>query len=442
MFRGVGRRLLELFRPGRLDREAVEELAHHVEQVVARNVAAGMEEPEARRRALVEVGRIADARETIAEGRTCFALEQVAREIGYAARVLRRAAGTSALSVLTMGLGIGVTATLFTLVDRIALRPLPYPAPDRLVRIFDRNPTAGVRRSGVAAGNLADWRLRASDFAGIAGYSTMGRTLTIDGRTDVVIGAQVTRDFFDLAGVKPELGRGFSEEETRAATYSVAAAPTGANPVAILSHRLWAERFGRDPRVIGRDVLLERRLFTIVGIMPERFDLPERTVDLWIPWHVSTEDPRDQHYLDALARLKPGISLRRAEAGLVRIADQLAAEYPKTNRGWSVQLSPLAAETVGAAADVLWVLLGAVGLVLVIGCTNVALLTLLRGLDRQEEIGVRLALGASTGRVMRELLLESLLLALGGGLVGIAVTAAALRLLPALAPDLPRLDEV
>jgi putative ABC transport system permease protein len=439
---GLWRRIVELVRPGRLDREVVEELAHHVELLVARKVATGMAEPEARRQATIEVGSIGEARQTIAEGRTGFVLDQLAREIRYAARVLRRSPGVTILSIGTMGLGIGVSATLFTLVDCIALRPLPYPEPDRLVRIFDTNRESGVRRTGVASGNLADWRLRAAAFSGIAGYYAMGRTLSVDGQADVLITANVSRDFFDVAGVRPLVGRPFTEEETRAATFTVANAPTGADPVVILSYRLWQQRFGGDPSVIGRLVSLERRSFKIVGVMPERFDLPEPGVQLWIPWRLAPDDPRDQHYLGAIGRLKPGISMARAEGELGAVAAELAEEYPKTNRGFGVELSPLASETIGGAAAVLWMLLGAVGLVLLVACANVALLSLLRGFDRQEEIGVRLALGASSGRLLRELLLESLLLAGAGGVIGVIVAAVALRLLPALAADLPRLDEV
>jgi putative ABC transport system permease protein len=341
-----------------------------------------------------------------------------------------------------MGAGIGMSAILFALLDGIVLRPLPYPQPDRLVRIFDTNPQAGIDRAGPASGNIDDWRRRSGAFDGIAGYYAMGRTASFDGDADVLITAQVSRDFFDLIGVRPIVGRSFSEDESRRADFNTAAAPTGPDPVVMLSHSVWLQRFGGDPNIAGRVITLERRPFRVVGVMPASFAMPDAGVRLWIPWNISSEHPRDQHFLGAIARLKDGISLIQAEDMLNAVARDLGEEYPATNRGWGVRLSPLAAETTGGAGMVLWLLLAAAGLFLLIACANVALLSLMRGMDRSEETSVRLALGASSGRLLREFLWESALLALIGGAAGSAVAAAGLRLIPALAGDLPRLNDV
>jgi putative ABC transport system permease protein len=435
------RRLVELVRPAQLDRESVEEMSHHVELLVERKMAAGVPRSEARRQALAEVGTMASAREQIAEDRTGFAFDQLAREASYAARVLRRSPGVTLLSIATMGLGIGASAVLFALINGIVLRPLPYPEPDRLVRIFDVNQGAGVARVGVASGNIDDWRRRAAAFDGIAGYSATGRTASFDADADVLITAQVSDDFFNVLRVWPVVGRAFSEDEFRRADFNSASAPVGADPVVLLSHSVWTERFGADPNVVGRTITLERRPFRIVGVMPAGFAVPDARVRLWLPWNIANR-PRDQHYLGAVARLKPGVSLAQAEDMLNAVARDLGDEYPTTNRGWSVQLSPLATETIGDTAKVLWILLAAVGLVLLVACANVALLSLMRGLDRRQETAVRLALGASGARLMRELLLESALLAIVGGITGAAVAAAGLRVLPAITTDLPRLGEV
>jgi putative ABC transport system permease protein len=440
--RGLWRRLTELVRRDHLDREATEEMASHIEMLTAQKAEGGMDEREARRAARVELGNIQSAREQILEERTGFALEQMWRELGQAARVLRRSPGLTALSTATMGVGIGVSAILFALVNGIVLSPLHYPAPDRLVRIFDSNQAAGVDRTGITTGNLDDWRRGASSFSGIAGYYSMGRTVSVDGNAEAVMTSQVTDDFFAVVGVSPALGRTFTSAEVRSATYSNALAPTGANPVVILSHAMWRDRFGSASDAVGKSLLLDRRPFTIVGVMPPGLELPEPRVRLWIPWSVAGDSPRDQHFVGGLARLNQDVSIAHAEDQLNTVARDLGARYPDTNRGWGVRLSPLDVETVGETATVLWVLLAAVGLVLLVACANVALLSLMRGLDRADETTVRLALGASTRRLLREFLMESVLLAGGGGLLGLALATAGVRLLPSLTTDLPRLDEV
>jgi MacB-like periplasmic core domain len=205
--------------------------------------------------------------------------EQLARDAVYAARTLRRSPGLTLLSAGTLGVGIGVATLLFALVHAIVLRPLPYPQPDRLVRIFDRNPEAGVDRSGVASGNVADWRRRSDAFDGLAAYYVMGRTLSSDADAEVVMTAQVSHDFFGVIGIAPGIGRTFTDDETARAAFNSAAAPVGPDPVAVLSHELWL-RLGGDPEVLGRTVTLDRRPFRVVGVMPPGFSTPEPGVHL------------------------------------------------------------------------------------------------------------------------------------------------------------------
>ena len=439
---GWWRRLQEVFRPGRLDAEAADELAFHVDLDVRQQVAQGVDEREARRQARLTLGDPRVARERIAEERTGFSVDQLAREVRQAVRALVRAPGATALSVATIAVGVGVSTALFTLVQSVVLRPLPYPAADELVRIIDVNTEAGIERGGAATGNVFAWSQRPQGFRAIAGYYAMGRTLSTGDATDVVIAAQVTASFFDVATVPAQLGRTFSAVESAEGRYSSAMAPLGTNPVVVLSHATWQTRYGGDPNIVGRTVTIERVPFRIIGVMPQTFALPDADVQAWLPWHVSAESPRDQHYLGAIGRLAAGVSLAEGERRLQAVAADLAAAYPATNAGWSVRLVPLQQDLVGSAASVLWMLLGAVGLLLVVASANVSLLTLLRGLDRAGDAAVRLALGATPVRLLREFLMESLVVAVVGGLLGLAIAAAAIAALPALAADLPRLDEV
>jgi putative ABC transport system permease protein len=327
-------------------------------------------------------------------------------------------------------------------VSGIVLDPLPYPEPDRLVRIFDTNQQAGIDRTGVASGNITAWRRRANAFEDIAAYYVMGRTVSFGADAEALMTAQVSEGFFELMIIAPAMGRAFTEEETRRSVFNSAAAPVGADPVVMLSHGVWGQRFGGDPGILGRVIMLERRPFRVVGVMPAGFAMPDASVQLWIPWGITDTHARDQHYLGAVARLRAGVSVAQAEDALNGVARELGTEHPTTNRGWGVRISPLATETVGDAAALLWILLAAVGLVLLIACANVALLSLIRGLDRREESAVRIALGAGSGRVFREFLMESILLAVVGSLLGTAIAIAGLRVLPLLTPDLPRLDAV
>jgi putative ABC transport system permease protein len=439
---GFWRRCRELLQRRRVDRESVVELEQHLALAAADKVRAGVEEHEARRQARLELGSVEAVRERLAEGRSGFMLEQLAKDIVYAWRVLRRAPGQTLLSVATIGVSIAVSTVLFALIDGVVLRPLPYPGADRLVGIADTNLALGVDRTGAASGNIDDWRRESSSFDGIAGYYTMGRTLSADTDADVILTAQVSADFFPLSHVEPILGRTFTQAEIRAAQFNTAAAPIGADPVVMLGHELWQQRFGGDPGIIDRAVNFERRTFRVVGVMPPGFALPAAGVQAWIPWDLSGDRPRDQHYLGAIGRLRPDVSVAQADQELKQVAANLGREYPETNEGWSVRVSPLAEEVVGDSARVLWILFAAVGLVLLVACANVALLSVMRGLDRSVETAVRLALGSTAGRLLRQSWTESLMLALIGGAVGVGLAAGGMRLIPRLVSDFPRLEEV
>jgi predicted permease len=442
MLKTLWRRWTEPWNRDRRDREAQEELAHHLELDVAERVRAGAEPGEALRQARLELGNVDAVREQLREGRAGFWWDSVAKDAAYALRMLRKRPGFSAVCVLTIGVGVGASAALFAVVDAVVMRPLPLPEPGGLVKLYDANPAVGVEQTGVTTGNLADWRRRAPSFAGIAGYYTMGRTLTVGNDSEAVLTSQVTEDFFPLLGVPAALGRTFTPEETAAGRFNGAAAPVGPDPVAVLSYGLWQSWFGGDRGALGRTVMLERRPFRVIGVMPAGFATPGPDVQVFIPWGLAGDEPRDQHYVSGLARLASGVTVSQGEAELRAVARALAVEHPDTNKGWTVRLVSLQEDVVGDSGRTLYILLGAVGLVLLVACANVALLSLARGLERLHEASLRLALGATRNRLLRQFLVEALVVAVAGGLVGAVMATAAVFLLKQTQPGLPRLHEV
>jgi putative ABC transport system permease protein len=442
MLRKLWARARDLVWSERRDRETRDELAQHLELVAAEKERSGLDATEARRQALLELGNPEAAREGLREGRTGSRLDLLMKDAGYGLRLLRKRPGFTAACVVTVALGVGASTALFAVVEGVVLAPLPLPDPASLVRIYDANPAKGVERTGITSGNLQDWRRRTRSFRGIAGHYIMGRTLTLDGESEVVLSAQVTGDFFPVLGVRAALGRTFTAEETRMALFNSAAAPVSADPVVVLGHGLWQRRFGADPAVVGRAIVVERRPMRVVGVMPEGFAIPGPDVQLFLPWGFPERPPRDQHYVSGLARLGPGTTIAQAEAELRGVASVLAAEHPRTNEGWSVRLVPLQEDLVGEARPALLVLLLSVALVLVVACANVALLSLARGLERLPEASLRQALGASRGRLLRQFLMEPLLVSLGGGALGVLVAAIGLALLERAGVPVPRLHEV
>lgn len=408
-------------------REIDEELRFHLDMRAEENVRRGMSPEEARREAERHFGRLMRIKELSYEVRGGGWLETLWQDIRFGARKLRKNPGFTVVAVLTLALGIGANTAIFSAVNSVLLRPLPYQNPDELVMVWETAPKLGFPRNNVAPANFIDWRDQNRVFAQIAAYGGNSVSLTGRGEPERIEGMRVSAGLFPLLGVTPLLGRVFTEEEDR----------PGARNVVVLSHGLWQRRFGGDPGAVGQSLTLNDTPHTVVGVMPAHFRFPGREQELWVPMAFEPEEAagRGDHYLTVVARLKPGVPLRQAQAEMDAIATRLQEQYPQTNTGQGVALVPLHEEFAGNVRKPLLLLLGVVGFVLLIACANVTNLLLARAAARQKELTIRSALGASRLRLMRQLLTESLLLSALGGVAGTLLGVWAVGLLDSLVPD-------
>ncbi len=358
------------------------------------------------------------------------------QDLRYGARMLLKKPGFTLIAVLTLALGIGANTAIFSVVDALLLRPLPYHEPERLVMLAEK--TREGRRTTVAYPNFEDWRARARSFEGMASTRSQALNLTGVDKPVQLRGRTVNWNFFQLLGVNPQLGRSFIAEDDR----------YGAARTALLSNGLWKERFGGDTGVIGRKLLLSGELYEVIGVLPPGFEY-FRADDVYVPIglflqpNTGLTDRGSSLGLYAVARLKPGVAVEQANSEMAALGAQLTREYPAVNSGKSAMAERLQDVMSEGVRQSLWVLLGAVGFILLIACVNVANLLLARAADRQKEIAVRLALGAGRGRVIRQLLSESLLIAGLGGAVGLLAGRWMLDGLLALAPEnTPQLSRV
>ena len=360
-------------------------------------------------------------------------MDTLAQDIRFGLRQLRRTPGFTVAAVLALALGIGATTAIFSVLDRVVLRPLPYPDPDRLTMVWEVNDSKGLSHERISPVNFGDYHALTHVFEDAAAWWYPQLTLTETGHEPLRVNAiETTPNFFHVLGVQPALGAGFPKTPV----YS-------RETIAIISHRLWRERFGGDPSIVGKSIALNGPLFTVVGVMPQGFQYPNDT-DVWhrITWDV-TQHSRGAHFMESLFRLKPGMTPDSANTELRALTGRLGVENPSTNGEYSARAIPLATEIVGFFRPALFALFGAAGFLLVITCTNVASLLLARATVREREVAVRAAIGASRGRLVRQFLTESVLLATVGTALGVVVAVAAVKALVAATPvELPRLAGV
>lgn len=429
-------RLRNLLYRDKLDRDPNNELASHLELHNADNLCSGMTPEEARRDALIRHGRLEQTKESVRDLRGLPFLGTLLQDLRFGLRTLRKSPSFTAVAVLTLALGIGANSAIFSVVDAILLRPLPYPQPEQLVRIWESSGRYDSSRNVVNALNFLDWRDHSQSFESMAAISTTMTNLSSHGQPVAVQGMQVSPEFFSILRIAPFLGR----------TFTPADGIPGQDNSVILSYGIWQRQFGADQTVIGQKIGIDGLPHQIIGVLPKGFTFPKIKAEVWTPLPLArTEEWKSGRFLTTIARLKPGISIAQAQQDMLRIADYTAQARPDFNKNRSANVVPMLEDATQGVRQSLWVLLAAVGFLLLIACANVANLLLMRGTGRMREMAIRSTLGAARSRIIRQLLAESLLLSAAGMLVGLLFAHLGLSGLLALIPQnapLPRSEPI
>jgi predicted permease len=426
--------LHRLWRRRQMEEQLEEELRFHIDQHTADLIAHGHPPDEARRQARLALGGPEQVKEQCRDARGTRWLEDLLQDFRYALRTLRQRPGFAVVTLSTLALGIGATTVMFTVINGVLLKPLSYPEPERLVTLHGQTEKYGDQW-GVSYPNFLDCKRTSRSLAPMAAWTYGGGTMSEPGDAEYVNGRQISSELFSVFGIPLARGRTFLPEEDR----------PGAPPVAVISYGLWQRRYNGSPSAIGKPLVFDGKPYTVAGIAPAGFQL-DGEADVFTPLGQSTDlrmQNRAAYFIHVMARLLPGVTLAQAQAELAIISRHLAEQFPETNAGRGFQAQPLRQELVGDVRSTLWLLLGAVALVLLIACVNVASLLLARAVSRERELAMRVALGAGRGRLVRQCLAESAVLGLLGGALGVLLAAIGIRPFVLFWPgSLPRAEEV
>jgi putative ABC transport system permease protein len=426
-------RLRSLFRREQADRELDDELRDHLDRKTEEYVARGMTQEEAHRRARIDLDGIEQSKEKCRDARRINWIQDFSQDLRFGLRMLRKSPGFTAVAVLTLALGIGANSAVFSILDAVLIRPLPYPQADRLVKVDTYNLKSGDFYGKTSYPDFSDWSQQAHFFAKLAAYEEKPFNLAGILQPERIKGDVVSPDFFETLGIQPHKGRSFAGAHSQQAV--------------VLSYPLWSRSFGSDPGVIGKSITLDGYSYDVIGVMPPGFQFPDLQTELWVGITPVRPDLREEMaargtaLMSVVGRLKADVTLDEAQAGMTVIASGLAQKYPASNRDLGVRPVPLQEYMVGKFRPALLILMGSAGLVLLIACANIGTLLLSRAAARQTEIGIRSSLGATRARIVTQLLIESLLLAVVGGTLGVFGAFLLLSVVLASVPkDIPRIS--
>ncbi|MBI3401906.1 MAG: ABC transporter permease, partial [Acidobacteria bacterium] len=425
-------RLLALFHRRQLDDELSDEMSAHLELSTADHVARGLSLDDARRAAALRFGGTLQTAEAYRDRQGFPLLDSLWKDVRYAVRTLRKSPAFTTTAAATLALAIGATTVMFSVVNAVLLRPLPYRAPEQLAMLWTEDPTQNLREGRSALWNVAQWRSQSQSFADLAVFDAVSTTLTEANGAEQIVGASVSPNLLPLLGVQPARGRGFSTEEAEQRQRLV-----------LISHRFWQARFGGSNEAIGATIVLNGLPSRIIGVLPAGFQIATLNADVWEPQTMSTSVRGGDTWF-VIGRLRPTVTFDHAQAEMSAIAGRLNDQLPAAERNRGISVVPLSLYMVGSQSRLgLWMLGAAVFCVFLIAAANVASLSLARSVARAREMAVRAALGASGGRIVRQLLTESVLLAAVSGLIGTLIALVGIRIIRAFAPgNLPRLNEV